>query len=64
MSPADATGGESIFLPDGTPVGWATSGTYGYSVEKSCALGYLKNVAPGTAIDVMILGQHIMVWFW
>ncbi|MCK0094517.1 FAD-dependent oxidoreductase [Yoonia sp. F2084L] len=54
---ADATGGEPIFLPDGTPVGRVTSGTYGYSVEKSLALGYLKGIAPGTAVDVMILGQ-------
>lgn len=54
---ADATGGEPIFLPDGTPVGRVTSGTYGYSVEKSLALGYLKDVAPGSAVDVMILGK-------
>jgi len=54
---ADATGGEPIFLPDGTPVGRVTSGTYGYTVEKSLALGYLRDVAPGTAVDVMILGK-------
>ncbi|EBA10873.1 GcvT family protein [Roseobacter sp. CCS2] len=54
---ADATGGEPIFLPDGTPVGRVTSGTYGYSVKKSLALGYLKDVAAGTAVDVMILGK-------
>jgi dimethylglycine dehydrogenase len=54
---ADATGGEPIFLTDGTPVGRVTSGTYGYSVEKSLALGYLKGVAPGTEVDVMILGK-------
>jgi dimethylglycine dehydrogenase len=54
---ADATGGEPIFLPGGTPVGRVTSGTYGYSVEKSLALGYLKDVAPGTLVDVMILGK-------
>ncbi len=53
---ADATGGEPVFLPDGTPVGRVTSGAYGYSVGMSLALGYLKNVAPGTAVDVMILG--------
>ncbi len=57
ITDADATGGEPIFLPDGTPVGRVTSGTYGYSVEKSLALGYLKNVPPGTAVDVMILGK-------
>src|SRR5690606_19972117 len=39
---ADATGGEPIFLPDGTPAGQVTSGAYGYSVGMSLALGYLK----------------------
>ncbi|PTX56045.1 dimethylglycine dehydrogenase [Litoreibacter ponti] len=54
---ADATGGEPIFLPDGTPVGRVSSGTYGYTVEKSLALGFLKDVAPGAEVDVMILGR-------
>lgn len=54
---ADATGGEPIFLPDGTPVGRVTSGTYGYSVGKSLALGYLRGVSAGAAVDVMILGR-------
>ncbi|MEM6596328.1 MAG: FAD-dependent oxidoreductase [Pseudomonadota bacterium] len=54
---ADATGGEPIFLPDGTPVGRVSSGTYGYTVEKSLALGFLKGVKAGDAVDVMILGR-------
>ncbi|MCY4179345.1 MAG: dehydrogenase, partial [Litoreibacter sp.] len=54
---ADATGGEPIFLPDGTPVGRVSSGTYGYTVGKSLALGFLKGVNPGDAVDVMILGR-------
>lgn len=54
---ADATGGEPIFLTNGTPVGRVTSGTYGYSVEMSLALGYLKCVEAGTEVDVMILGK-------
>ena len=54
---ADATGGEPIFLPDGTPVGRVTSGAYGYGVEMSLALGYLKDVQAGTQVDVMILGK-------
>lgn len=57
INDADATGGEPIFLPDGTPVGRVTSGTYGYTVGKSLALGYLKGVAAGCAVDVMILGK-------
>ena len=54
---ADATGGEPIFLTNGTPVGRVTSGTYGYGVEMSLALGYLKCVEAGTEVDVMILGK-------
>lgn len=39
---ADATGGEPIFLRDGTPVGRVSSGAYGFSVEKSLALAFIK----------------------
>jgi dimethylglycine dehydrogenase len=53
---ADATGGEPIFDKAGNGVGRVTSGTYGYGVNKSLALCYLKNVAPGDELDVMILG--------
>jgi len=53
---ADATGGEPIFKPDGTPVGRVTSGAYGYTVEKSLALGYIRNAKAGDEVDVMILG--------
>ncbi len=56
VTTADATGGEPVFLPDGTPLGRVTSGAYGYSVGMSLALGYLKDVQPGDAVDVMILG--------
>ena len=34
-----------------------TSGTYGYGVNKSLALCYLKNVTAGDELDVMILGK-------
>ena len=54
---ADATGGEPIFRPDGTPLGRVTSGTYGYTVGKSLALGYVRNAGPGDEVDVMILGR-------
>ena len=55
---ADASGGEPIFLPDGTPVGQVTSGAYGHTVGKSLALGVIKNehIEPGGAYDVAILG--------
>ena len=56
---ADAVGGEPIFLPDGTPVGRISSGSYGYTVEKSLALGFVKtaHATPGTELDVAVLGQ-------
>ena len=56
---ADATGGEPIFLPDGTPIGQVSSGAYGYWVNKSLALGYVKSqyYVPGQTVQVAILGQ-------
>ncbi|MBF9043810.1 FAD-dependent oxidoreductase [Rhodobacterales bacterium HKCCE4037] len=56
---ADASGGEPIFLPDGTPIGQVSSGGYGYSVGQSLALAYVKagQVAPGDTLHVAILGQ-------
>jgi dimethylglycine dehydrogenase len=55
-SNADATGGEPIFR-DGQGVGRVTSGAYGYSVGMSLALGYVKGVGPGDAVEVMVLGR-------
>ena len=56
-SNADATGGEPIFR-EGVGVGRVTSGAYGYSVGMSLALGYVaREIAPGDAVDVMVLGQ-------
>ncbi|QGX98133.1 FAD-dependent oxidoreductase [Roseovarius faecimaris] len=57
-SNADATGGEPIFR-DGKGVGRVTSGTYGYTVGMSLALGYVKYglAAPGDEVEVMVLGQ-------
>ncbi|MEM6634680.1 MAG: FAD-dependent oxidoreductase [Pseudomonadota bacterium] len=55
-SNADATGGEPIFR-SGTGIGRVTSGTYGYSVGKSLALGFVRDAVPGDAVDVMILGR-------
>ena len=55
---ADATGGEPIFLADGTPAGQVSSGAYGYSVGKSLAIGYLKAglAKPGDTVQIAILG--------
>ena len=56
---ADASGGEPIFLPDGTPVGQVTSGAYGYHVGASLALGYVKTgtVRPGETVHIAVLGR-------
>ncbi len=55
-SNADASGGEPIFK-DGVGVGRVTSGGYGYTVDKSLALGFLKGAQPGDRVEVMVLGQ-------
>ncbi|SLN09869.1 4-methylaminobutanoate oxidase (formaldehyde-forming) [Roseovarius gaetbuli] len=55
-SNADATGGEPI-MKDGKGIGRVTSGTYGYSVGMSLALGYVKGAAPGDEVEVMVLGR-------
>ncbi len=56
---ADASGGEPIFLADGTPIGQVTSGAYGYSVGKSLALGYVRAdlAVGGTECVVAVLGR-------
>jgi dimethylglycine dehydrogenase len=56
---ADASGGEPVFLPDGTPIGQVSSGAYGYSVNTSLAIAYLKAgmVQHGDKVHVAILGQ-------
>ncbi len=56
---ADASGGEPIFLMDGTPAGRVTSGAYGYSVNKSLAIGFIKNgiATPGDTLEISILGK-------
>jgi dimethylglycine dehydrogenase len=56
---ADASGGEPVFLPDGTPVGRVSSGAYGYTVQKSLALCFIKAefAGAGNEFDVAILGK-------
>ena len=55
-SNADATGGEPIFR-NGEGVGRVTSGTYGYTVGRSLALGFVKDPIAGEALEVMVLGK-------
>jgi dimethylglycine dehydrogenase len=55
---ADASGGEPVFLADGTPIGRVSSGAYGHSVGASLALCFVKtdHATAGTRIDIAILG--------
>ena len=55
-SDADATGGEPIFK-DGVGIGRVTSGGYGYSVDMSLALGFVKGAKAGDQVEVFILGR-------
>ena len=56
---ADANGGEPSFLADGTPGGRVTSGSYGYTVGKSLAIGYAREgvVSAGDRVEIFILGK-------
>ena len=56
---ADASGGEPVFMTDGTPVGRVSSGAYGYSVDKSLALAFIKTpfISVEAEYDVAVLGQ-------
>ncbi|AXI54673.1 4-methylaminobutanoate oxidase (formaldehyde-forming) (plasmid) [Pseudoseohaeicola sp. NH-UV-7] len=55
-SNADATGGEPIFK-NGKGIGRVTSGTYGYTVGQSLALGYVNGAQAGDSVEVMVLGK-------
>jgi 4-methylaminobutanoate oxidase (formaldehyde-forming) len=48
-------------LGEDDPLGWVTSGGYGYSVGKSIAYAYLPadKAKVGTALDIEILGERI-----
>ncbi len=57
---ADATGGEPVFLPDGTPAGQVSSGAYGHGVDQSLAIAYLRAdlAVPGQRVSVAVLGGN------
>ena len=59
VTEADARGSEPIWLGDDL-VGRATSGGYGWRVGKSLALAMVRPdlAAPGTALDISILGRR------
>ena len=55
---ADASGGEPIFATDGTPVGRVSTGTYGHTVNKSLAMGFIKAEyeTVDAQFDIAVLG--------
>ena len=55
---ADASGGEPIFATDGTPVGRVSTGTYGHTVNKSLAMGFIKAEydMADAEFDIAVLG--------
>jgi dimethylglycine dehydrogenase len=55
---ADCTGGEAIFR-GGEYIGYVTSGAYGYCVEESLALGYVRPTAfeAEAAVEIEINGE-------
>lgn len=55
---ADASGGEPIFATDGTPVGRVSTGTYGHTVNKSLAMGFIKAEyeSADAEFDIAVLG--------
>ncbi|MEO6626127.1 MAG: FAD-dependent oxidoreductase, partial [Burkholderiaceae bacterium] len=55
----DCSGGEPVFR-DGTYIGYTTSGAYGYCVNESLALGFIRPVffEHGAAVEIEINGMR------
>ena len=51
---ADAIGGNPIMLPDGEVIGRATSGGYGFRLDKSLALAMVRPDLAGVGTELMI----------
>lgn len=56
---ADPMGGEPVFTEDGEAIGRVSSASYGFTVERTVALGYLKAkyAVPGSVHRVHVLGD-------
>ncbi len=52
--------GRETILRDGQPVGYLTSGGYGYTVEKNIGYGYVRN-AEGVSDDFLAAGAYELV---
>jgi len=55
----DPAGGEPVFAAGGEPVGRISSASYGFTVGRSVALGYLRaeHARPGGGFTVPLLGR-------
>jgi len=60
VTDADARGNEAIYAPDGTLIGRATHGSYGFRTGKSIALAMVNPdfAAQGTELEIRILGKN------
>jgi dimethylglycine dehydrogenase len=60
VTDADARGNEPIYATDGTLVGRATHGSFGFRTGKSVALAMVKpdHAALGTELEIRILGKN------
>ena len=52
--------GRETILRDGQPVGYLTSGGYGYTVEKNIGYGYVRN-AEGVSDTFLASGTYELV---
>ncbi len=52
--------GRETILRDGQPVGYLTSGGYGYTLGKSVGYGYVRNAA-GVRDDFLLSGRYELV---
>ena len=60
-SDADAIGNNPIMTPDGTVIGRATSGGYGFRLEKSLAIAMVRPdlATVGTELLIDVLDQRL-----
>ena len=50
-------GRETIFR-DGVPVGWRSSGGYGYTIGANIGIGYIRNSTEGVSADYVLSGRY------
>ena len=55
--PAIVLLGRETIYRDGAPVGWLTSGGWGYTVQKNIGYGYVRNPA-GVSVEFLNSGSY------